>query len=116
MWIFGIQYNWDNVETIEDEVFRGCIKLKSIKLPKVKTIGATSFEWCENLESIELPSYVDIISEDSFGNCDALNHVKIIYNIDKCVYYVYVDKVKNEKNEVTFEYRINIYPKQIEKK
>ena len=102
----------DKVETIEDEVFRGCSGLKSIYLPNVKSIGSTSFGWCDKLKSIELPSYVNI-SEDSFCNCDALNHVKIRYNIDKSVYYVYVDKVKNDKNEVTFEYRSNLFAKQM---
>ena len=102
----------DKVETIEDEVFRGCSGLKSIYLPNVKSIGSTSFGWCDKLKSIELPSCVNI-SEDSFIGCDALNHVKIRYNIDKSVYYVYVDKITNEKKEVTFEYCSNLFAKQM---
>ena len=55
-------------ESIADEVFYDCEKLKSIQLPaELKIIGKQAFEYCDVLETIELPESLTYIGERAFG-------------------------------------------------
>lgn len=60
----------DNLESIENNVFRGFEKLKSVTLPESVThIGDTAFEGCKNLDSVLVPKSVTSIGSDAFSNC-----------------------------------------------
>jgi hypothetical protein len=89
----------DEIETIEEEAFFGCISLKgSMRLPgvrvvgrwafartdltavdfgdKLETIGHSAFYYCRSLRSVKMPT-VRIIYECAFENCDQLTDVEM---------------------------------------
>lgn len=62
----------DNLESIENNAFRGFERLKNVMLPKNLThIGDTAFENCINLESVLIPKSVTSIGNNAFLNCSA---------------------------------------------
>ena len=60
----------------QKSMFRGCLRLNSIKFPKgVKEIEKTVFLDCRGLSSISLPSTVTKIGENCFRNCTSLTSI-----------------------------------------
>lgn len=76
---------------ISDNLFSGCISLKTIKLPEgVTTIGKHAFGGCSNLTSIELPNSVITIKDSAFSNCKSLvltNLPENVTSIGKSAFY-----------------------------
>lgn len=91
----------DDVETIGNNAFYGCISLTSVTIGNsvtsigsnafynckgltsvtignsVKTIGKESFYWCSGLTEITIPNSVTTIGESAFSYCSALTSVTI---------------------------------------
>ncbi len=66
----------NNIETIPEYMFDGCINLQKIDIPNsVKTIGDSAFRWCTSLENIKIPNSLQIIDAYAFHECDKLNNV-----------------------------------------
>ena len=57
--------------------FQGCIALKKIDLPKVKTIGKLAFDGCTALEEVTIGSDVTSIGDETFRGCSSLKSVYI---------------------------------------
>ena len=66
----------ENVESIEDYAFKGCIGLTSVIIPKlVETIGESAFEGCKNLPSVTLPAGLSDIWGSAFRDCSHLENL-----------------------------------------
>lgn len=66
----------ENLETIEEDNFWGCLKLKEVKFPSsLKSILARSFEGCENLEKVVLNEGLELIGHNVFENCESLTAI-----------------------------------------
>lgn len=68
----------NSVIEIEQEAFKGCLKLESITIPdSVKTIGDAAFALCGSLNSVKLPHDLRRIAPWSFAGCSSLERVDI---------------------------------------
>jgi hypothetical protein len=68
----------NTVTSIEEEAFRGCDQLTSIKISEnARTIGNKAFAYCTALTSITIPYSVKTIGDDAFHSCTALTSVTI---------------------------------------
>ena len=74
-------YTYNNVHKIigiEENLFKDCKYLSSIKIPKsVIKIGDNAFENCKYLENIIISDGVKEIGNNTFKNCISLKEVKI---------------------------------------
>ncbi len=69
--------NCNNLETISDHAFDGCIALYSINIPDtVEAIGEFAFHGCSQLGNINIPNILESIEESAFEGC-ALQSVVI---------------------------------------
>ena len=60
----------ESIETIGDNAFYGCTRLRSVNLSSnLKSIGRSAFELCKSLESITLPNSLKEIRDFAFRNC-----------------------------------------------
>jgi hypothetical protein len=66
----------NSVTQIEDCAFAGCIKLQSIKLNGVKSIGKSAFAGCIKLQSMKLLAVEDIGIE-AFSDCRSLQFISL---------------------------------------
>lgn len=61
-----------------DEVLRGSIVIKSLKLPEgLTSLPRSAFSGCSGLETVELPSTLTTIGETAFANCGSLSSITI---------------------------------------
>ena len=68
----------NNMTSIGDFSFGGCIGLTSVKIPSsVTTIGNNSFEGCNGLQSITIPNSVMNIGNYAFYGCSSLTSIEI---------------------------------------
>ncbi|MCR5608444.1 MAG: leucine-rich repeat protein [Lachnospiraceae bacterium] len=66
-----------SIETIGNNAFSNCSKLKSIVLPEgITSIGSSAF-YASAIESIKLPSTLTQIQEEAFENCKNLKTIEI---------------------------------------
>ncbi len=103
-----------NVVGIEEEAFKNCDNLTSIKVPDgVTSIGENAFEGCTALERLILPDSIESVGIEAFKGCDALKYniydgVTYLGNgINKCV--VLIDTLDEEQTT----YKVNSYTKVI---
>ena len=76
----------DSVEEIENEAFRGCEELISVKLSSsMKIIKKEVFSCCENLKSIYINDNIERIEKDAFTYCVNLNDIYIGKNVHKFI-------------------------------
>ncbi len=68
----------DNVESINDYAFYGCLNLKSVNIPKsVTSIGASAFYKCLGLATVSIPNSITSIGNQAFYGCTSLQRVTI---------------------------------------
>ena len=68
----------DSVESIGDDAFYRCARLKSVTIGKsVKIIGSWAFGFCESLTSIKIPDSVTSLGNYAFNGCSKLKSVTI---------------------------------------
>ena len=66
----------DSVLELGTEVFRNCLSLTEVKLPKwIYCIPAFAFDGCSSLRSIDLPDGVTAILDDAFVDCVSLEEI-----------------------------------------
>ncbi len=65
------------VNKIESYAFSGCKNLVYIDLEGVTEIGSYAFDDCTSLVLDELPESVEVIEENAFRNCDAINSLAV---------------------------------------
>ena len=64
----------ENIDTIENEAFRGCSKLTTIELPpNIQVVSNSLFYDCTALKNISIPSKVTKIDDYAFRNCKNLS-------------------------------------------
>ena len=82
------------LETLPNYIFKGCINLTSIELPKcLQRIGMKCFKSCSELESIDIPEKVTEIGISAFRSCIKLKSIElpseeklyVIENIDATI-------------------------------
>lgn len=62
--------------------FRGCINLKTIRLPhSLENIISLAFAGCSSLRSIELPDNISCIYAEAFIGCKSLRYIKLPINL-----------------------------------
>ena len=72
------------LERIGAEVFRDCVSLRRVHLPKtLKKIEANAFAGCSALKNIELPDSVQQIELLAFCECTSLTSLFIPKNVEK---------------------------------
>ena len=65
-------------KTINDSVFKGCKKLKTVNLPdSLETLGLETFYGCESLEDITIGPNVKMVYSSTFSNCTNLKNITI---------------------------------------
>ena len=68
----------NNLTTIGDGAFSGCIGLTSVTIPNsVTSIGRNAFDGCIGLTSVTIPNSVTSIGESAFSECRGLTSVSI---------------------------------------
>lgn len=69
---------------IGKDAFRGCIRLRSVKMPKtVSNIDESAFEGCQGLVTVQLPEGVEEIKKETFAGCENLSYIKIPSTVEK---------------------------------
>ena len=67
-----------NLKTLPHGIFMNCQSLAEIEIPNTVTeIGSCAFLGCNALESISLPDHLLIIEERAFENCTSLTEISI---------------------------------------
>lgn len=68
----------NNEEEIGDNMFYGCVNMKSIEIPlSVQSIRSYAFFGCSSLEALQLPYGITCIEDAVFDNCFNLKEIKI---------------------------------------
>ena len=71
----------DDVISIAEMAFRGCLSLRSVVIPnKVISIGWCAFQFCHGLTSVIIPDCMMSIGDEAFANCSKLAEVYIPNN------------------------------------
>ena len=74
----------EEIETIGNNAFKGCISLKSIEIPEsVGFIGSSAFEGCSSLTNIKIPGNVYAIASTAFSGCNNLQRIDVDTNNKK---------------------------------
>ncbi|MGN0367805.1 MAG: leucine-rich repeat domain-containing protein [Wujia sp.] len=72
------------VTSIAKNAFKGCKKLKTVKLgANITTIGANAFYGCSKLTSVTLNAKLTTIGDKAFSKCTALAKITIPANVTK---------------------------------
>ena len=67
------------LESVADELFKGCTALQSIELPStIKTIGEQAFYGCALLDDVVIPAGVTSIGKEAFAGCSQLNSITFL--------------------------------------
>lgn len=83
MWAFGECSKLErvsgseNLKSIGQNAFRGCISLEDIDLGNANSIGISAFRDCSSLTYIVIPLGVTRVEESTFANCTSLTGVMI---------------------------------------
>ncbi len=67
----------DDVRLIEENTFKGCSSLESVRLPEEMTLlSRRRFDACTTLEEITIPARVEAIDEACFAGCTSLTTIR----------------------------------------
>lgn len=81
-----------SVNSLSEDVFRGCYSLESINLPYgITEIPRDAFGGCSSLKNIVIPSSVTKLGQEAFYGCKALTSVTIPSGITTLPYRVFFD-------------------------
>ncbi len=67
----------DELEIIEEDAFKHCTALKSLKMLGVKIIEAGAFKFCTDLTDVEFGTKLETIDYRAFYNCVALKTISM---------------------------------------
>lgn len=68
----------DNVKTVGDRSFIGCLSLSSVSIPdSVLSVGEYAFARCRSMSQIDLPNKIDVIPKGSFFKCEKLTSIAL---------------------------------------
>ena len=82
----------NNVTSIGDYTFYGCLGLTSITIPgSVTSIGDCAFQFCYRLTSIEIPNSVTSIGNQAFNACYVLTSIVIPNSVTSIGSYAFQD-------------------------
>ena len=92
----------DDVTSIGDFAFEGCISLTTVTIPAgVTRIGKRAFEGCTGLKTVTIGSGVTYIGNDAFYHCTAVtdvycyaNPTKLTWDEDGCDDFIYDGSTK----------------------
>lgn len=76
-----------SITSIGDNVFDGCLNLKTINLENVTYIGDNAFNNCEKLSDIYLSDNTENISSSAFSGCDNL-YINVLNNSNQKNYAI----------------------------
>ena len=65
-----------NAKYIKSGVFKGCEKLTTVNLPKLRIVYENAFENCKNLKNVSLPK-VNEIKDNAFSGCESLQTIEV---------------------------------------
>lgn len=71
--LFGANLN--EVKTVENGIFSGCKKLKSVNAPNLKNISYDMFYNCDSLQEAYFPNVETMNGGNGFRSCEALQKV-----------------------------------------
>ena len=92
-----LQY-FTELETIEEEAFKGCEQLASITLPQnLSNIGSYAFRECTSLTSVVIPATVTSIGTNPFAWCEALASITMGDGANN-IYYCEGNTITNIQN------------------
>ena len=75
----------ENIETIYDEAFKGCVSLKKIVTRSKKlSIGHRAFERCSSLNELVLGEGVIEVGAGAFRHCTSLRNIHIPSTLNTC--------------------------------
>ena len=70
-----------DLKSIEDAAFSGCPALETLNFPNSLTnIGAYAFTQCSSLKEVEFPRHLKSLGASAFFHCSALKRVKLLGN------------------------------------
>lgn len=68
----------DNIQELDEFVFRNCRKIEKIKIPnKLKIIPHHAFEFCTSLHEVIIPEGVEFIGRNAFAGCSSLTQISL---------------------------------------
>ena len=71
-------YFKNTLHVVQDEMFKNCVSLETVKLPnEVTKIGVDAFNSCYNLKSINIPTSLTEIGEKAFASCFSITELTI---------------------------------------
>eukprot|EP00986_Skeletonema_menzelii_P004833 scaffold1694_cov118-Skeletonema_menzelii.AAC.5 len=78
----------DGVEIIEEEAFRGCSSLTSVKLLGVKIVRAWAFGHCRYLTDVEFGDKLETIESHAFCDCTFLRNITMphVRNVERLAF------------------------------
>lgn len=82
------------IQNIESNAFKGCIRLTSIELPKsLKTIGGAAFEGCSQLRNVDFAKDCNLVKIDghAFDGCADLKAIRIPASVTEIGSSVFVN-------------------------
>lgn len=86
----------ENVHTIGEGAFKGCVSLKEVILPfGVRRIEAGAFKGCRRLRRIQMPESVSYIGSYAFHRCHGLERISVpesVKELGDCV-FLYCDSL-----------------------
>src|SRR5690606_11670518 len=92
----------DSVETLGEQAFRGCHKLKNIRLSNsIKKLDYGLFEGCKSLYNISIPKACVEIDKSVFRYCKNLKYITLPDGRSMDVYKEILSALKSQKNVST---------------
>ena len=68
----------NQITTIDNNTFNGCVSLTSVNLPNtVTSIGYNAFYSCASLVNINLPNTITNINHNAFNGCSSLTNINL---------------------------------------
>ena len=93
-----IQFDFSNIEYIDEHAFESCAELKKADLSNVKKIERGIFSSCHKLEEVKLPERLTKIPEFTFYECISLKKANIPLDATSIEKFAFYDTAINKIN------------------